>query len=93
MAIADIDAGNDARKFAASFDLTKLPPGFYADPYPYYRALRDHEPVRHMPDGSWFDPLRHIVPVYRDFKAFSSTRKSSARNSARVRSSSTTRRA
>jgi cytochrome P450 len=76
MAIADIDAGNDARKFAASFDLTRLPPGFYADPYPYYRALRDHEPVRHMPDGSWFlTRYDDIVPVYRDFKAFSSDKK------------------
>ena len=42
------------REIADSFDLTKLPPEFYADPYSYYRALRDHAPVKHMPDGSWF---------------------------------------
>jgi cytochrome P450 len=72
MAIVDIDA----RKLAASFDLTKLPPGFYTDPYPYYRALRDEEPVRHMPDGSWFlSRYDDIVPVYRDFKLFSSDKK------------------
>ena len=63
MAIADIDA-RDTREIAASFDLTKLPPDFYADPYPYYRALRDHEPVKRMPDGSWFlTRYDDIVPV------------------------------
>ena len=72
MAIADIDA----RGLAASFDLTKLSSDFYADPYPYYRALRDHEPVKHMPDGSWFlTRYDDIVPVYRDFKVFSSDKK------------------
>src|SRR5664279_4745254 len=69
MTIAGIDGRDDARKIAASFDLTKLPPEFYADPYPYYRALRDHEPVKRMPDGSWFlTRYDDIVPVYRDFK-------------------------
>ncbi len=76
MAITDIDAQDDSRKLAASFDLSKLPPDFYADPYPYYRALRDHEPVKHMPDGSWFlTRYDDIVPVYRDFKRFSSDKK------------------
>ena len=76
MAISDIDAQDDSRKLAASFDLSKLPPDFYADPYPYYRALRDHEPVKHMPDGSWFlTRYDDIVPVYRDFKRFSSDKK------------------
>ena len=76
MAIADINARDNSRQLAASFDLTRLPPDFYADPYPYYRALRDHEPVRHMPDGSWFlTRYDDIVPVYRDFKLFSSDKK------------------
>src|ERR1700693_1693930 len=76
MAIADIEARDNARKLAASFDLTRLPPDFYADPYPYYRALRDHEPVKHMPDGSWFlTRYDDIVPVYRDFRLFSSAKK------------------
>jgi len=76
MAIADIDARDNSRKLAASFDLTRLPPDFYADPYPYYRALRDHEPVKRMPDGSWFlTRYGDIVPVYRDFKLFSSDKK------------------
>src|SRR5216683_1609819 len=76
MAIADIEARENARTLAASFDLTRLPPDFYADPYPYYRALRDHEPVKHMPDGSWFlTRYDDILPVYRDFKLFSSDKK------------------
>ncbi len=70
------NADNDARGLAASFDLTRLPPGFYADPYPYYRALRDHEPVKRMPDGSWFvTRYDDLLPVYRDFKRFSSDKK------------------
>lgn len=69
-------AQGNARELADSFDLTKLPPAFYADPYPYYRALRDHEPVKRMPDGSWFlTRYEDIVPVYRDFKRFSSDKK------------------
>ena len=37
----------NARELAASFDLEKLTDEFYADPYPTYRALREHEPVGH----------------------------------------------
>ena len=65
-----------ALEVAAKFDLRKLPPDFYADPYPYYEALRDFEPVRHMPDGSWFlTRYDDIVPVYRDHRVFSSDKK------------------
>ena len=63
----------DARAIAESFDLAKLPASFYADPYPTYRALRDHAPVKRMPDGSWFlTRFEDIVPVYRDHRSFSS---------------------
>jgi len=65
-----------AREVAASFDLAHLPAGFYADPYPYYHALREHAPVKRMPDGSWFlTRYDDILPVYRDPKAFSSDKK------------------
>jgi cytochrome P450 len=65
-----------AREIAASFDLRALPPDFYANPYPVYAALREHEPVRHMPDGSWF-LTRHadLMAVYRDAQGFSSDKK------------------
>ena len=66
-----------ARDVAATFDLARLPADFYANPYPYYRALRDHSPVKPMPDGSWFlTRYADIVAVYRDPKTFSSDKKS-----------------
>jgi cytochrome P450 len=65
-----------AREIAADFDLKALPADFYADPYPYFRALREHEPVKRLPDGSWLlTRYDDILPVYRDHKAFSSDKK------------------
>ena len=63
----------DAAALAAGFDLKRLPDSFYDDPFPTYRALRENEPVRRMPDGSVF-LTRHadIVAVYKDVAAFSS---------------------
>jgi cytochrome P450 len=62
-----------ARAIAASFDLAHLPGEFYADPYPYYHALRTHAPARRMPDGSLLlTRYEDIVPVYRDARLFSS---------------------
>jgi len=62
-----------AGEIAAGFDLRALPADFYANPYPVYRVLRETEPVRRMPDGSFF-LARHadLVAVYRDAQAFSS---------------------
>ncbi len=61
---------------AARFDLATLPPEYFADPYPFYRALREHAPVKQMPDGSWFlTRYADILPVYRDPKVFSSDKK------------------
>ncbi len=55
------------------FDLERLTPGFLADPYPTYRALREQAPVKRMPDGSVF-LTRHadLSRVYRDTQTFSS---------------------
>ena len=65
-----------ARELANRFDLAQLPVTFYADPYPTYRALREHAPVKQMPDGSWFlTRFDDVVPVYRDPKLFSSDKK------------------
>jgi cytochrome P450 len=64
------------REIAERFDLARLAPDFYADPYPIYRALRTHAPVKRMPDGSWFlTRFEDVVPVYRDPKLFSSDKK------------------
>src|SRR3954469_10253358 len=66
----------DSATVAEQFDLANLPPDYYANPYPYYRALRDHAPVKRMPDGSWFlTRYRDILPVYRDPHAWSSDKK------------------
>ncbi|TSE26015.1 Biotin biosynthesis cytochrome P450 [Tepidimonas aquatica] len=58
---------------ASTFDLRALPPDFLANPYPVYAVLRERDPVRAMPDGSWF-LTRHadLVAVYRDAATFSS---------------------
>ena len=62
-----------ARQIAATFDLRALPADFLANPYPVYAALREAEPIRRMPDGSWF-LTRHadLMAVYRDAAVFSS---------------------
>jgi cytochrome P450 len=65
-----------AREIATSFDLRALPPDFYANPFPVYAALRASEPVRRMPDGSWFlTRYADLVAVYRDAGGFSSDKK------------------
>lgn len=62
-----------AREIAATFDLLALPADFLANPFPVYALLREHEPVRRMPDGSLF-LTRHadLMAVYRDAAVFSS---------------------
>ena len=65
-----------ARELAASFDLEKLVPEFYADPYPTYRALREHEPVKLLPNGSYFlTRYDDLVGIYKNTKLFSSDKK------------------
>jgi hypothetical protein len=64
------------RDLAANFDLEKLTPEFYADPYPTYRALREHEPVKRLPNGSYFlTRYDDLVTVYKNTKVFSSDKK------------------
>ncbi len=66
----------DGAGIADRFDLATLTPDFFANPYPTYRALREHVPVKAMPDGSWFlTRYDDILPVYRDPKVFSSDKK------------------
>src|SRR3569833_2875894 len=66
----------DARQLAAGFDLERLTAEFYANPYPTYRALREHEPVKRMPNGSWFlTRYDDLVTAYKNTKAFSSDKK------------------
>jgi len=66
----------DARELAARFDLERLTPEFYVNPYPTYRALRENEPVKRMPNGSYFlTRYDDLVTAYKNTKAFSSDKK------------------
>ena len=73
LATAEVGA---ARILAANFDLRALPPDFYANPWPTYHALREHAPVKRLPDGALF-LTRHadLTAVYRDAKIFTSDKK------------------
>ncbi len=63
----------EAAALAAAFDLRRLSAAFYVDPYPTYRALRDHAPVRRFDDGSVFlTRYADLVAVYKDTARFSS---------------------
>ena len=65
-----------ARTLTANFDLRALPADFYANPWPTYHALREHAPIKRLPDGSVF-LTRHadLTAVYRDAKTFTSDKK------------------
>ena len=64
-------------ELARHFDLKNLPADFYENPFRYYRALREHQPAKRLPDGSWlFTRYADVAAVYRDAKLFSSDKKS-----------------
>src|SRR5215470_14094754 len=66
----------NAQELAASFDLEKLTPEFYLNPYPTYRALREHEPIKRLPNGSWFlTRYDDLVTAYKNTKTFSSDKR------------------
>ena len=66
----------NSRDLAAAFDLEHLSPDFYDNPFPYYRALREHEPVKRMNNGSYFlTRYDDLVAVYKNHKVFSSDKK------------------
>jgi cytochrome P450 len=66
----------NAQALAADFDLEKLTAEFYANPYPTYRALREHEPVKRMPNGSYFlTRYDDLVGAYKSTKLFSSDKR------------------
>ncbi len=69
----------DAR-LAARFDLKRLPDAFYANPYPTYKALRTHEPVKRLEGGGVF-LTRHadVLAVYKDVQTYSSDKQAEFR--------------
>jgi cytochrome P450 len=54
------------------FRLSEVPEDFYSDPYGYYAALREQDPVHEMESGSFFvSRYEDVVAVYRDARASS----------------------
>ena len=67
---------NRADQIAETFELSHLPSGFHNNPYPIYRALREHSPVKRMGDGSYFlTRYDDLVAIYKNPKSFSSDKK------------------
>ncbi len=74
--MATIDRTRQADRLHG-FDLRALPADFYEDPFPYYQALRDADPIRLMPDGSYLlTRYADVNAVYRDTAAFTSDKRS-----------------
>src|SRR5215475_4064590 len=66
----------DARALAERFDLERLTPEFYVNPYPTYRALRENEPIKRLPNGVCFlTRYDDLVTAYKNTRAFSSDKK------------------
>jgi hypothetical protein len=64
------------RDVALAFDLKRLEPRFLDDPYPLYRALREHDPIHAMPDGSYFlSRYDDCAAIYRDHESWSSDKR------------------
>lgn len=66
----------EERALAEGFDPRSFPRSFADDPYPTYRALLNHAPVKRYPDGSvLFSRYADLVAIYRDTRRFSSDKK------------------
>lgn len=69
-------SAHHAEQIAETFELSHLPTGFHDNPYPIYRALREHAPVKRMKDGSYFlTRYDDLVAIYKNPKSFSSDKK------------------
>ena len=54
------------------FQLTRLPPGFIDDPYPWYARLREESPLHELDEGGFFlSRYDDVIAVYRDSRASS----------------------
>lgn len=61
---------------SARFSLSLADSAFLVDPYPAYTALRKHEPVKRLPDGSFFlSRYADCLAVYKDHGRFLSDKK------------------
>ena len=69
MTVVTSDASNALRQAALGFDLKRLDAAFLADPFPIYRALREHDPV-HWHPWNWSGGGFWAVTKYADVHAF-----------------------
>ena len=70
------DLMNDMKALAEEFDLATASSAFAEDPFPTYRALLEHAPVKRFADGSvMFARHADLERIYRDTKTFSSDKK------------------
>jgi hypothetical protein len=61
-----------SRDAALGFQLTRAPAGFIDDPYPWYAALREHDPVHALEGGGVFlSRYDDVLAIYRDPRASS----------------------
>jgi cytochrome P450 len=66
----------DPGMLAEQFDLSALPPDFYDNPFPWYHALRERQPVKRMRNGAYFlTRYDDVVAVYKNPRVFSSDKK------------------
>ncbi|MCW5749798.1 MAG: cytochrome P450 [Alphaproteobacteria bacterium] len=69
-------AEGEALTLAREFDITRPAAEFYRDPYPTYRALRNHSPVHRCADGSFFlTRYADLDLIYRDTRRFRSDKR------------------
>jgi cytochrome P450 len=70
------DTAKQAEAAARAFDLKQLPADFIDDPYPYFHALREYDPVHRMPDGSYIiTRYDDCETLYKDARTYSSDKK------------------
>lgn len=70
VSVSDADVQVREADQAAAFDLFDLPPGYFANPQPWLRLLRDHDPVHRNADGTVLLTRYHDVrTVWRDRSA------------------------
>jgi cytochrome P450 len=73
---ASTPAFADGAQLAREFDLRHLPADFYENPFPYYAALRQHEPIKRLPGGGFLlTRYRDVEFVYKNPRLFSSDKK------------------
>ena len=67
---------DDAERVAREFTLAAAPPEFIADPYPFYAALREHDPVHEIAPGHWLlTRYADVAALYREPAARSDKRR------------------